>query len=76
MTTEQTPEIHRRESDVSPRMARRIRIAGVFLLLGMGVEVISLIWSHPTSFLLYLTVGGLFILLGLAAYLFSLVFTH
>ena len=76
MTFAQPPEVHRRESDVSPRMARRIRIAGIFLLLGMAVEVISLLWSNPTAFLVYVTVGGFFLLLGLAAYLFSLVFTH
>ncbi len=69
-------ETHRRGSDVSPRVARRLRVSGVALLLGMGIEVVSLLWSHPTSFLVFVGVGGAFLLIGLAAYLFSLVFTH
>lgn len=76
MSTDQFPTTHRRGSDVSPRVARRIRISGIFLLLGMGIEVVSLLWSHPTSFLVFTTVGGFFLLIGFAAYLFSLVFTH
>lgn len=76
MTAEQLPEVHRRESDASPKVKRRIRVSGIFLLLGMAVEVITLLWAHPTSFLVFVAVGGLFFLLGLAAYLFSVVFTH
>jgi hypothetical protein len=75
VTAEHLPEVHRRGSDVSPKIARRIRISGVFLLLGLAVEVISLLWSHPTSFLVFTTVGGFFLFLGFVWYLFSLVFT-
>lgn len=76
MTAERRPEIHRRGSDISPRVARRIRISGIFLLLGLAIEVVSLLWSHPTSFLVFMTVGGFFLFLGFLAYLFSLVFTR
>ena len=76
MTEEQKHEEHRRQSDISSKMAKRIRIAGIFLLIGMAVEVVSLLWSNPTAFLVFVTVGGFFFFLGLAAYLFSLVFTH
>lgn len=69
------PEVHRRVSDINPKVARRIRVSGIFILLGMGIEVVSLIWSHPTSFLVFVIFGGACLLLGLAAYLFSLVFT-
>jgi len=76
VTADHLPEVHRRGSDVSPRVARRIRISGIFLLLGLAVEVVSLLWSHPTSFLVFMSVGGLFLFLGFVAYLFSLVFTR
>ena len=76
MTTESTHEEHRRQSDISLKMAKRIRISGTLILLGLGVEVITLLWSNPTAFIVYVGVGGLFLALGMAAYLFSLVFTH
>jgi hypothetical protein len=71
-----TPEPVRRDTDISPRLARRIRIAGVLLLIGMAVEVISLMWSHPTAFLVFASVGGFFFAAGLLLYLFSMVFTR
>ena len=68
-------ESHRRTSDVSPKVARRLRVSGAFLLTGMAVEAVSLMWSHPTSFLVFAGLGGFCLLVGLGAYLFSLVFT-
>jgi hypothetical protein len=68
-----TTEAHRRGSDLHPKVARRIRISGVLLLLGMAVEVISLMWSNPTAFLVFSSVGFFFFAAGLGFYLFSLV---
>lgn len=68
-------EVHRRGSDIGPKVARRIRVSGIFILLGMGIEAVSLLWVHPTAFLVYATFGGFCLLVGLVAYLFSLVFT-
>ena len=67
---------HRRGSDISPKVARRIRLSGIFLLIGIAIEVGSLLSSNPTSFLVFAIFGGAFLLMGIAAYLFSLVFTH
>jgi hypothetical protein len=72
---ESAAEAHRRTSDISPKVARRLRVSGGFLLAGMAVEAVSLLWSHPTSFLVFAGVGGFFLMVGLGAYLFSLVFT-
>jgi hypothetical protein len=69
------PADHRRTSDISPKVARRLRVSGTFLLTGMAIEAASLLWSHPTSFLIYVAVGGFCLAVGLGAYLFSLVFT-
>jgi len=68
-----TLDPHRRGSDLHPKVARRIRISGIFLLLGMLVEVISLMWSNPTAFLVFSSIGFFFFFLGLLFYLFSLV---
>jgi hypothetical protein len=74
--TTPAPEVHRRGSDISPKVARRVRVAGIFILLGMVIEVVSLLWAHPTAFLVYVAFGGFCLFVGLIAYLFSLVFTH
>lgn len=55
------------------KMQRRVRISGVLVLLGMAIELVSLLWSHPTAFAIFLVPGGLLIALGIIIYLFSLV---
>ena len=55
------------------RIERRIRIAGVLLIGGLLVELVTLHWSHPTAFLFFLFLGGALMALGIIIYLFSLV---
>jgi heme A synthase len=57
-----------------PKMDRRIRIAGILLVIGLGIDALSLFWNHPLAFLGFMFVGGLFVFLGIAVYLASLVF--
>ena len=54
-------------------MDGRIRSAATLVLLGLLVEAITLVWSGPTSFLVFMTAGGALIALGVAYYLISLV---
>jgi hypothetical protein len=61
MTTESTP------------IEKRLRVCGILVLLGLVVGTISLWWSHPTAFLVFVFVGGFFLLLGILLYLYSLV---
>jgi uncharacterized membrane protein len=56
-----------------PSLATKLRIAGVLLICGLGVIVLSLIWKAPLSFLMFVGIGGLFVLAGIASYLYSLV---
>lgn len=58
---------------IPTKMERRVRISGTFVLVGLLVELISLVWSHPTTFILFLMPGTLLIALGILLYLFSLV---
>lgn len=55
-----------------PRIERRLRIAGILLLLGLGVEAASLHWAHPTAFLIFVLVGGFSMAAGIVVYLYSL----
>ena len=55
------------------KIERRIRLAGMLLIAGLLVELVTLRWSHPTAFLFFLLLGGALMALGIAVYLFSLV---
>jgi hypothetical protein len=55
------------------RIERRIRLAGILLIAGLLVELVTLRWSHPTAFLFFLLLGGALMALGIGAYLLSLV---
>jgi predicted membrane channel-forming protein YqfA (hemolysin III family) len=52
------------------RLHRKLKIAAYLLL---AVEGITLNWSHPTSFLLFIVLGGVLILAGIAVYLLEIV---
>ena len=55
------------------KIEKRIRIAGILLIAGLLVELVTLRWSHPTAFLFFLLLGGTMMALGIVIYLFSLV---
>ena len=55
------------------RIEQRIRRSGVLIAGGLIVELISLVWNHPTAFFLFLGVGGLLMAAGILYYLYSLV---
>lgn len=54
-------------------MQRRVRISSTLVLLGLLVELVSLLWSHPTAFILFLMPGALLMASGILLYLVSLV---
>lgn len=53
----------------NPRMDRRRRMAGFLIGGGLLVETISLFWSHPLAFILFLVVGAGLVALGILFYL-------
>jgi hypothetical protein len=55
------------------KIEKRIRVAGILLIAGLLVELVTLRWSHPTAFLFFLLLGGAMMALGVVIYLFSLV---
>jgi hypothetical protein len=56
-----------------PKIEKRIRVAGILLIAGLLVELVTLRWAHPTAFLFFLLLGGSLMALGIGIYLFSLV---
>lgn len=51
----------------------KLRVSGVLLILGLVIELISLLWAKPLAFLLFAFIGGTLFLAGVAVYLLSLV---
>lgn len=54
-------------------MARRLRISGVLIILGLLVEALSLVRIHPLAFLGFMFIGGGLLAAGMIVYLFALV---
>jgi hypothetical protein len=54
-------------------ISRELKIAGILLIAGLLITIVSLIWRAPLAFLLFVGVGGLLILAGIVVYLFSVV---
>lgn len=55
------------------RIEKRIRLAGVLVIAGLLVELVTMNWSHPTAFLFFLLLGGLLMASGILVYLLTLV---
>ena len=53
---------------------RFLKVSSGLVILGLLVEIVSLLWFHPLSFVLFAFVGVTLMGLGIAVYLFSLVF--
>ena len=53
---------------------RFFQVSCILIILGLLVEIVSLLWFHPLSFVLFAFVGATLIGLGIVVYLASLVF--
>lgn len=52
---------------------RRVQLSGLLLMIGMLIELLSLVWSHPIAFLIFIVISGSFIISGIVYYLVSLI---
>jgi hypothetical protein len=53
---------------------RILQVSSALVIVGLLVEIVSLLWFHPLSFLLFAFVASVLIGLGVLVYLVSLVF--
>jgi hypothetical protein len=53
---------------------RFLQVSSALIILGLLVEIVSLLWFHPLSFVLFAFLGAILIGLGIVVYLASLVF--
>ena len=55
------------------RLQQKLKIAAYLLIAGLIVEVITLYWLSPLSFMLFVAASGTFIGLGIIVYLIAIV---
>lgn len=53
-------------------MQKRVRAAGVLVVLGLLVEALSLHWAYPAAFLAFALVGFPIVVMGILLFLYSL----
>ena len=58
------------------KLKRRLRGSGLLVASGLIVELISLLWNHPTAFFLFLGAGAALMAAGILFYFYSLVTVH
>ena len=55
------------------RLQRRLKIAAYLLIAGLIVEAVTLYWSSPLSFMLFIGLGGTLVGLGIIVSLIAIV---
>ena len=61
-------------SRAAGRSPKLLRLSGILLLTGLGIEAISLRWIHPIAFLLFFIAGGACLAAGVLLFLYLLLF--
>lgn len=54
-------------------LERRLQFSGTLLILGLLVEAISVVWTRPVAFVVFVGFGGILFAAGILLYLYSLV---
>jgi hypothetical protein len=55
-------------------IGRLLRLSSFLVIVGLVLEIVSLLWFHPLSFVLFAFVAVAFIGMGIVLYLISLLF--
>jgi hypothetical protein len=58
-------------SELDPRFVTRLRRAGVLVILGLLVQLATLLEAHPYSFLAFLIVGSGLVLAGVVTFVWA-----
>lgn len=52
---------------------RRIRWSGISIVLGLLLQMLTLLWTHPLAFMCFLIIGCPLVAAGMLLFLYSLV---
>jgi len=55
-------------------VSKKLRTAGIFIIVSLLVQAFSLVWNHPLAFVAFLLLGGILLLIGLGMYVWVLLF--
>jgi len=64
-----------RVANADTNLMGRLRLAGVLLIIGLIVELLTLFWTHALAFMAFLGIGCLFLAAGMAVFLWTVVST-
>lgn len=53
-------------------MNRRLRISAILIAVGLLIELITLKWDHPLSFIIFMAIGAVLLAVGILFFLLSL----
>jgi uncharacterized membrane protein len=53
------------------RFEARLRLAGLLVIAGLAVEVLTLLRAHPVSFIAFLVPGVMLVMAGLVALIWA-----
>jgi hypothetical protein len=52
---------------------RRLQLAGSLLILGLLIEALTVLWTRPVAFVVFVGLGGVLFAAGILLYLYSFV---
>jgi hypothetical protein len=55
------------------KLHQRLKISGILIAAGLVLEVATLYWSHPLTFVAFILLGGSLVGAGILLYLYALV---
>ena len=55
------------------RLQQRLKLAAYLLIAGLIIEAVTLYWSSPLSFMLFMAASGSLVALGIIIYLVAIV---
>ena len=54
-------------------LQRRLQFAGSFLILALLIEALTVLWSRPVGFVVFVGLSGVLFAAGIILYLYSMV---
>ena len=57
------------------RLQQKLKIAAYLLVAGLIIEAVTLYWTSPLSFMLFIGASGTLVALGIIVYLIAIVAT-
>jgi hypothetical protein len=58
-------------NELNRRFVARLRLAGTLVIVGLGIQMVTLLEAHPYSFLSFLVGGTAFIVAGVVAFVWA-----